>query len=74
MFPNIGEKEIIFTVREDKSVIAVINAHYTLLFKDSKLQEDISGIVSNNSYRLFKLLCTELTKAKDVREILTKVV
>lgn len=74
LFPNIGEKEIIFTVREDKSVIAVINAHYTLLFKDSKLQEDISGIVSNNSYRLFKLLCTELTKAKDVREILTKVV
>lgn len=73
LFPTIGDNETIFIIREDKSVIAVINGHYSILVKDGQVKKDISGAVSNNSYKLFKLLCAELTKCKEVREIFTKV-
>lgn len=73
LFTNVYEYETIFVVREDKSIIALINGHYQLIFKDSKVVKDISKNVSVSSYSLFQLLCKELANVNEVREILTRV-
>lgn len=73
LFTNVDENETIFILKEDKSITALINSRYHTLFKDSKVKKNIIKEVSNDSYLLFQLLCAELTKVNEVREILTRV-
>lgn len=73
LFSDLTDKETIFIVRNDKSIMALIKGHYYIISQGADIKRKIGNEVSRKSYQLFRLLVNELSKSDNVEGILTKI-